>query len=79
MPTYSFRNTKTGKIKDVFMPMSEREDYLKKNPHLVQTQTKAIGVMRDSGIGRSRKPDEGFREVLRQVKKKHPGSNIDTF
>ena len=31
MPTYTFENTKTGKVYDEYMSISERETYLEQN------------------------------------------------
>ena len=36
MPTYTFYDEKTGKEWDDMMPNSERETYLKENPHITQ-------------------------------------------
>ena len=36
MPTYTFENTKTGKVYDEYMSISERETYLEQNPHIKQ-------------------------------------------
>ena len=34
MPIYTFENTKTGKVYDDMMTISEKESYLKKNKHI---------------------------------------------
>ena len=36
MPTYTFENTKTGKVFDDFMSMADKETYLEQNPHIKQ-------------------------------------------
>ena len=43
MPTYSFRNTKTGKEYEEFMSISERETLLKENPEIKLMGDKFIG------------------------------------
>ena len=36
MPSYSFKNKKTGEVTTEIMKMSEREDFIKNNPDLEQ-------------------------------------------
>jgi len=79
MPTYRFRNQKTNEEFDLFMSMSERETYLKDNPDLVQTFD--IAPMTVGGV--DRKPDQGFRDLLKDMKKGNSKgiskSTINTF
>lgn len=72
MPTYSFRNKKSGKCFDKVMKISELDDYLSANPKLVQeiTAAPAIGDAARLGIKR---PDEGFKDLLRNIKKRSGG------
>lgn len=80
MPTYSFRDTGTDVVFDKFLKMSEKETYLACNPHLVSVIT-APGVGRE--LTSKLKPDQGFRDVLREIKKKTnkvwTPSTINTF
>ena len=73
MPTYCFKNTKTGKEYEEFMSISERETLLKENPEIEPILTTAMIV---SGVDGLRKPDDSFRDILRNIKKKHKGSDI---
>lgn len=73
MPTYSFRNTKTGKEYEEFMSISERETLLKENPEIEPMLTTPAIV---SGVDGLRKPDDSFRDILRNIKKKHKGSDL---
>ena len=36
MPTYTFHNKTTGVVEDVFLKISEKEQYLKDNPDVEQ-------------------------------------------
>lgn len=78
MPTYNFINTETGEQYSEFMSMSEREKYLKENPHVTQTVAMPPVIS-----GANLKPDEGFRDLLKEMKKKHSQgitkSTINTF
>jgi hypothetical protein len=80
MPTYRFINNDTGEEYTEFMKISELEVYLRENNNLTQLVNGA--PMLHSGRGNG-KPDEGFRDLLKDIKKKHSGgiskSTINTF
>ena len=48
MPIYIFKNTKTEETYEEFLSMSEREEYLKNNPDVIQVPTAPAVV---SGVG----------------------------
>tara|TARA_Y100001937_G_scaffold124671_1_gene189859 strand:+ start:1082 stop:1396 length:315 start_codon:yes stop_codon:yes gene_type:complete len=74
MPIYTFENTKTGKVYDEMMTISEMEDFLKKNKHIKQ-QIHTINVV--GGIqGITHKNDQGFKEVLSKIGEAHPKSAL---
>jgi hypothetical protein len=82
VPSYTFRDLNTDDIHTAIMSMSEREEYLKNNPHLQQVihSAPAIGDSIRMGL---KKPDDGFRDRLREIKKAHSRgitkSTIQTF
>jgi len=73
MPNYTFRNNETDEVFDIHMSISERDQYVQNNPHLTQLITGAPSIGDPHRLGR-KKPDEGFRDVLRNIKSHHPGS-----
>lgn len=73
MPTYTFENTDTGERCDKIMSMAERQEYLDNNPNIKQLILRAPAIGDSVRLG-LKKPDEGFRDVLKNVKKHHPGS-----
>lgn len=79
MPTYNFINNETGEEFSEFLNMSELDEYLKANPNVTQTVT-APAIVSGRGLA---KPDQGFRDLLKDIKKKHSGgfskSTINTF
>lgn len=79
MPTYSFLNNKTGEEFTEFMSISELDKFLQENPDIVQLVNGAPMLV--SGV--NKKPDQGFRDLLKDIKKKHSGgltkSTINTF
>lgn len=77
MPTYTFKHTDTSEIKEVFLRMSELDDFKQANPEFTQVISGGQGLVRDSG---TMKPDDGFRDVLKSIKKASGrGENINTF
>jgi hypothetical protein len=76
MATYTFFNTHTQEEFDLEMPMADRELYLERNPHIEQRITKALGIGDAVRLGFV-KPSEGFRDLLRTMKKKHPRGEIN--
>lgn len=73
MPTYDFLDKETGDIFEKrFSNWEEKDAWLAENPHLVQTITKAPGVISGSG-GQA---PSGFNEVLAKVAEKHPNSAV---
>lgn len=75
MPTYTFKNTDTEEQFDVVMRISELDQYKADNPHLTQLLSPATMV---SGV--NLKPDNGFRDLLKNIKKgSGRGNTIDTY
>lgn len=68
MPTYKFLNNQTGEEFEEFMSISSMEEYLKNNPHITQLVNGAPLIHSGRGFG---KPDQGFRDLLKDIKKKH--------
>ena len=75
MPTYKFCDTEYKIEFEKFMKISELDDYLKDNPNLEQVPTAPPII---SGREGGMKPDEGFREILKGIKKSS-GKDINTF
>jgi hypothetical protein len=74
MPTYTFRNKHSQEVSEHFLKISELDEFKKSNPDLEP-------IITQSGLIRSynQKPDVGFREVLKNIKKSNRRSNINTF
>lgn len=82
MPTYRFINNTTGVEWEEFMGISESEQFLKDNPD-VEKLVNGSPMIVSSAMGGKTKPDSGFRDLLKDMKKKHSGgftkSTINTF
>ena len=78
MPTYVYRNNETGEIEEHIHKISEMDSFSEANPHLTRA-IQSSGFIRGTGIG-SAKPDDGFRDVLKSIKKASGRNNtINTF
>ena len=79
MPTYSFQNKDTGEVFEKLMSMSELDEFLKENSNIKQLVSSPL-ISSGRGMG---KPDDGFRDLLKDMKKKHSKgisrSTINTF
>lgn len=78
MPIYSMRNGDTQEEFEVVLKYSELADYLKDNPNITQIFNKFPGFGDSVRLG-IRKPDDGFRDVLRNVRHHHKKDSINTF
>lgn len=77
MGTYNFRNRKTGKVTERVMSIAEAEQYEKDHPNQEWLcSSPAIGDPYRLGL---KKPDDGFRDRLKDIKKSHRRSKINTF
>ena len=72
MPTYSFYNTETNEQFEDFMSWSQRETYLKENPHIEPMLTTAALV----GDHIIQKVDGGMKDVFSRVAEAHPNSPL---
>jgi len=75
MPTYTFKNKETDEQFELTLKISQLDEFKADHPHLEQV---IIPQPLISGTGQ--KPDGGFRDVLKSIKKASGrGANIETF
>ena len=78
MPTYTFQDDK-GVSYDIVMSMSELDEYKEKHPTHQQT-IYAAGIISGrniSGGAGGHGTDQGWKDIMRNMKKNHPKGNID--
>ena len=75
MPSYDFENSETGCIEERFMSYKVLDQFKKDNRHLKQVILTAPPTT--GGVGDRVKIDGGFKEVLSNVGKAYPGSDVD--
>jgi hypothetical protein len=82
MPNYTFKNETTNEVVNITMSISERDAFVLENPNMKQMITSAPTIGDTIRMGMT-KPDNGFRDVLREIKKKHSQgitkSTVNTF
>ena len=74
MPIYTFENTKTKKVYDEMMSISEKEDFLDKNKHIKQLLTTINIVGGVQGI--THKTDGGWNDNMQRIAEAHPTSPL---
>jgi len=74
MPTYNFKNNETGEEFEEFFHISDREKYLKDNPHIQQLPS--LFAMSYSGTGDMVKNDNGWKEHMSRIAEANPGSSV---
>ena len=74
MPTYRFKNLKTGVEYEDFMSIAEMEK-LKKNPKIELLPPTTVNIV--SSVGSlDGKTDSGWKDMLGRVAEAHPESNL---
>ena len=75
MPNYTFEDTNTGEVYEMTMRISERDEFVKDNPHMNQLITGAPMII--SGVGSGGvKPGGGLDEVFAKASEAHPDSPL---
>lgn len=67
MPTYNFKHNETGEVIELFLKLSEREDWLKNNPDWSTTILSAPGVT-SGNTSALKMAGDGWKEVQNRVK-----------
>ena len=78
MPTYIFYDNKSEETFETFFSSySKKDEFLEQNPQLRQVlHPVAFGDAIKMGL---RKPDDAFRDKLKDIKRAHRRSTINTF
>jgi antibiotic biosynthesis monooxygenase (ABM) superfamily enzyme len=78
MPTYSFKNNNTGEEFEMSMKLEEKQAFLSSNQHITQMFNKFPGYSDPARLG-LKKPDDGFRDVLKNIGSHHKYNTINSF
>jgi len=74
MPTYRFKNLKTGKVYEDFMSISDMEKLKDDKTVKLMTPTQMNIVSSVGSI--DGKTDGGWKEVMSKISEAHPASNL---
>lgn len=77
MPNYTFVSPEGEEI-TLSMKIAEYEDYKRLNPNMKQILS-PTPLADPTRVGVTTKPADGFRDILRNIKKSHRGSNVNTY
>ena len=75
MPTYTFFDADTEETFDMFLSMTQRETYLKRNRRIRQVPV-AVAISGDHLMGVGPKVDGGFTENMQRIASAHPDSPL---
>ena len=78
MPVYSMKNTETQEEFEITLKYTDLEQYLNDNTNIKQIFKRFPGTGDPMRLG-LKKPDDGFRDVLRNVQHHHKKDSINTF
>lgn len=79
MPLYTFRDENNNQqIIEKSMRISELDEFKLQNPHLTKLIVGAPSIGDPVRLG-LKKPDAGFRDVLKNVQHHHKKDNINTW
>lgn len=67
MPTYEFKNTKTGEVEEKVMRISELDDYKKDNPHMKQQISSDVKFITGTDGSVLKKAGDGWKEVQQRI------------
>jgi hypothetical protein len=75
MPTYPVRHKETGETKELYMSMTEYDQWKKDNPEWDKNWVAGVG----GTIYGEPKQSQGFKEVMQKVQDAHPNANLSRY
>lgn len=78
MPYYTFADKETGEEITMEMKISELDTFKEEHPNLEQ-MLRAMALADPLRVGIGAKPKIEFRELLKEMKRKVPHNNINSF
>ena len=75
MPTYKFKNLKTGVVYEDFMSIKDMEK-LRENPNIELQMPDTLNIISQTGDNIDAKTDGGWKETLAKISEAHPDSEL---
>ena len=79
MPTYDIHNKKTGETKEVFCSYNDKEKTLKEEGPDWEYIIGAPGISLEGSQSMVKRAGGGWNDMLKQIKKTNPGSNVEHY
>ena len=76
MPTYKFKNLKTGVVYEDFMSIKDMEK-LRENPNIELQMPDTLNIISQTGDNIDAKTDGGWKETLAKISEAHPDSELN--
>ena len=76
MPTYNFKNLKTGVVYEDFMSIKDMEK-LRENPNIELQMPDTLNIISQTGDNIDAKTDGGWKETLAKISEAHPDSELN--
>ena len=76
MPTYKFKNLKTGVVYEDFMSIKDMEK-LRENPNIELQMPDTLNIVSSTGDNIDAKTDGGWKETLAKISEAHPDSELN--
>ena len=76
MPTYKFKNLKTGVVYEDFMSIKDMEK-LRENPNIALQMPDTLNIISQTGDNIDAKTDGGWKETLAKISEAHPDSELN--
>ena len=74
MPTYIFKNKKTGVVYEDFMSISDMQKIIS-NPNM-ELVIESVNIVTSQGDNIDAKTDDGWKETLSKISEAHPDSEL---
>ena len=76
VPTYKFKNLKTGVVYEDFMSIKDMEK-LRENPNIELQMPDTLNIISQTGDNIDAKTDGGWKETLAKISEAHPDSELN--
>ena len=74
MPTYTFKEKDTGEIKEVYVKISEYDNFVSQNLNLERVFLEAPRLCDPYSLGRLKPPADFQKHIVGSIKARNPGA-----
>jgi len=77
MPLFEFIDNNTNEVFEKLISNADKEVFLEKNPHIKQLLDAPLISMDSTRFMGVKKVDQGWKDVLRKINSRAPGSDLN--